>query len=373
MAQSPSSGSSSDSGLSQDELALQSLLSLLGGTSGQAAAADGDDRAEEADQRTETPVLSETSVTQSISSPESPAPSALTSPSDPEPPTDPVIESWPTPESDPEFWSSGQSQSLQVAPDRASQQADENPFQFSSTALSGSRPVSSSLDDSRSRAEQEVSTPQSSGDRPSRLNSESLLSSTSPLSQPSQSLSAPPPQQPTSGQSTTFSAQQFDAPQQSDTPQKDTSRQDVNSQADEAGAGDFLAGLMALSGGGGGEDGDGDEFDQLQDLLVSPGMKKMQREAAALKKDLGQLEKKVETIRQNVASVEDQLYVPEDIVQLLMPELTNYIDQRLDTLKQEMKTEIVEAIAPLLHQLLADQAEQAKHLSIQVVGLRKDA
>ena len=149
----------------------------------------------------------------------------------------------------------------------------------------------------------------------------------------------------------------------------------------------LLDSLGSLMGGG------GDEFDQLQELLVKP-------EILELRDHMSELRKKV-------AELEKRDYDPKDFVRLMLPLMSELLNRQFVEFKQqifvefkqqifvefkqqifvefkqqifaefkqeifaEFKQDVLGAIAPILDKVNAPEPES--NLSIRVIGLQKDA
>lgn len=114
---------------------------------------------------------------------------------------------------------------------------------------------------------------------------------------------------------------------------------------------------------------EGDEFNVLQDLLVSPEIVKVRSHIKSLEGRCDALEKKCETLQQQCDELEDDLEKKDQIINSIIPTLSNIFSDKLSDLKQDILIEI----SIMLKQFVAEQTPQEQKLSIQVTGIRKDS
>jgi hypothetical protein len=117
-------------------------------------------------------------------------------------------------------------------------------------------------------------------------------------------------------------------------------------------------GQLLFGGLGGGKNSQGqtdNEFEQLQQLLVSPEVVELQDRMAKAEQKLGEVER--------------QMFDPQDLVKLMLPLISKLLDRKL----AKLKTEILETIEPMVDRIVEVQNEQHNALSIRVIGVQKNS
>jgi hypothetical protein len=114
--------------------------------------------------------------------------------------------------------------------------------------------------------------------------------------------------------------------------------------------------LFGLGGGGGKSAGTTDEeYDRLQQLLVSPEVAELQQQMAQVEQKLSQLE--------------NQQFDPQELVQLMVPVISQLLSSQLAQFKAELLAQIEE----IVDRAIDSEHQKQDSLSIRVIGVQKTA
>jgi hypothetical protein len=108
--------------------------------------------------------------------------------------------------------------------------------------------------------------------------------------------------------------------------------------------------------GGGGEKSAGttdEEYDRLQQLLVSPEVVELQEQMAK--------------VEQRLSNLEHQQFDPQELVKLMLPVISQLLSRQL----AEFKAELLAQIEEIVDRAIESEHQKQDSLSIRVIGVQK--